>query len=110
MNNDTNSISCAEDVVAAAAEGDLVAESVLDDAAKYLAIGCLNIARLLDPDSILIGGGIAAVFLPRILHWYKKLNWKLHDDLHDSFIRLAVYENGVVGAAILADEYFHNSK
>ncbi len=48
-----------QDVFSAAAEGDLVAERLVDDLAYYLAIACVNLCRIIDLQAIVIGGGVA---------------------------------------------------
>lgn len=45
-------------VVAAARAGDAVAAEVLDDAAYYLGIGLANLITLLDPQAVVLGGGV----------------------------------------------------
>jgi glucokinase len=49
----------AEQVFSLAREGDAQAMQVVQDTAKYLAIGLNNLAALYDPDVIAIGGGIS---------------------------------------------------
>lgn len=51
--------SCAE-VFARAAAGDAAAAAVVDDAAAHVALGCLNLARVLDCDVVVLAGGVAA--------------------------------------------------
>jgi len=46
-------------IVAAAKEDDYVAKEVLEETAEFLAIGLGNIANLLNPQIMIIGGGIA---------------------------------------------------
>ncbi|MEM9414711.1 MAG: ROK family protein [Planctomycetota bacterium] len=46
-------------VFAAAAEGDRMANKLIEDAAKYLAIACINLCRVIDLEMIVIGGGVA---------------------------------------------------
>lgn len=48
-----------EIIARAAKEGDKVAREVFDDVGKYLGLGVANIIALLDPDIIIISGGIA---------------------------------------------------
>lgn len=48
----------AEDVFAAARAGDGVATAVLDEAARYLGRGIACAVNLLDPDAVLVGGGV----------------------------------------------------
>lgn len=46
-------------VFMAAAEGDTLAEHIVADTAWYLAVGCASVINLLDPELILIGGGVS---------------------------------------------------
>ncbi|CAE7940934.1 glcK [Symbiodinium sp. KB8] len=48
-----------EDVFAHAAEGDAYAKELVRDTARYLAIGCINCCRFVDPSVILFSGGLA---------------------------------------------------
>jgi glucokinase len=58
----------AEDVFRLAASGDPTAQLVLDDAITYLGIGLANAINLLDPDVVVLGGGVTragdALFVP----------------------------------------------
>jgi glucokinase len=56
-------------VFSAAAAGDVLCEMVLDDVATYLGIALANIVHLLNPQAIILGGGVmeqADVLLPRV--------------------------------------------
>lgn len=57
-----------EVVARAASEGDRFALSIIDKAMEYLAIGIANAIHLLDPDIVVIGGGVAKagdiIFVP----------------------------------------------
>lgn len=46
-------------VFQAAAKGDPVAKRVIEDAARYLGIGIANIVNVLNPELIIIGGGVS---------------------------------------------------
>lgn len=48
-----------EQVIAAANAGDPVAEGAIRTYAKYLAIGCASIVNLLDPEMLILAGGLA---------------------------------------------------
>ncbi|MET0227802.1 MAG: ROK family protein, partial [Actinomycetes bacterium] len=50
-----------EHVVAAARAGDVGAIAVIDELADWLASGLANLVALLDPELVLIGGGLADV-------------------------------------------------
>jgi glucokinase len=49
----------APDVFAAASEGDAAAISILEEALFYLGVGLVNVVNLLNPELIVIGGGVA---------------------------------------------------
>lgn len=95
-----------------AKEGDFLANKAVDRLVKYLAIGIGNIINILDPEVIVIGGGIskAGSFLidklnkeiPKYI-WLKSMNL--------TKIVLAGLENdaGIVGSAMLAKEKFANT-
>jgi glucokinase len=46
-------------VVQAAAEGDMAAAQILREVARWLARALLTIIRILNPDKIVLGGGVA---------------------------------------------------
>ena len=93
------------DIQQAAAAGDELAMEIWDSAAYYLAVGCINICRTLDPHEILLGGGLAnsgdALLAPVRKH-FTSLHWKLTGQL--THIDLAQLGNdaGAIGAAGLA--------
>lgn len=61
-----------------AATGDADASRVVDDAAGYLAVACINLTRLVDLDLILIGGGLGdagETLLARIRSAYASIDW-----------------------------------
>jgi glucokinase len=47
-----------EDVVAAARSGDPQAQAVLDDLAWWAALGIANLIAVLDPEVVVLGGGL----------------------------------------------------
>jgi glucokinase len=58
-----------EHVTTAAREGDPEAQLVVDELADWIALGLSNLANLLDPQRIVIGGGLVDacdLFLPRV--------------------------------------------
>jgi len=95
----------AKDIQAARAEGDELAEEVWQRAAHYLAVGCVSICRILDPDKIVIGGGMAKAgdaFLGPMLEQFRQLDWKLTNT--ETRIMLAELgpDAGLIGAAGVA--------
>ncbi|MGE3181828.1 MAG: ROK family protein [Phycisphaerae bacterium] len=72
---------------------------------RYLAIGCINLTRIVDPTCIILGGGVAnagdALLLPTRKH-FQTLNWHLTKH-QPRIIRATLGEHaGVVGSAALA--------
>lgn len=58
--NDTNSGQLtARDVFAAARSGDALAKAVIDDAIVYLGAGLTSLVNVLNPEKIIIGGGLS---------------------------------------------------
>jgi glucokinase len=53
-----NHKSC-EEIIAAANSGDLTAQGAVRVFARYLAIGCACVVNLLDPEMLILGGGLA---------------------------------------------------
>ena len=51
----------AETVFRAAAEGDQVSQHIIEEAAHYLGLGIVNLAHVLNPELIVIGGGLSKV-------------------------------------------------
>ena len=48
-----------EAIIAAANSGDLIAQGAVRTLARYLAIGCVSVINLLDPEILILGGGLA---------------------------------------------------
>ncbi len=48
------------DLVAAAAKGDALAQSLWLESIRYLAVGIVSLINVLDPELVIVGGGIAA--------------------------------------------------
>ena len=81
------------------------AVSAVDDAARFLAVGIVNMVRAYDPSVVVLGGGdggLAETLLPLVLEHYKSLSWTIYDDLNGDKIQLRTcVESGVIGAALL---------
>jgi glucokinase len=94
----------AETVAKAAEAGDLLAGKVLGDAADHFAIWLGNMIDLLDPDIIVVGGGVARVMLRSLSRIRAGLkSWTSNPRQHEIPIIRARYgsESAVVGAAAL---------
>ncbi len=89
-----------------AMEGDELSNMAVDRMVKYLVIGISNIINLIDPEIIVIGGGVANAgdfLMSRI----KKIlpNYILFKNINYADIRLAELGNdaGIIGAAMLKE-------
>jgi glucokinase len=92
-------------VLEAAQAGDALAKEVWDRATYYLAIGCIDICRIFDPETILLGGGLIKAgdaLLTPVREHFSRLHWKVTGILTE--IKLASLGNdaGVLGAAGVA--------
>lgn len=89
-------------VFSRARQGDAMALSLLDEFSRHLALVCVSLFNLCDPERILIGGGIAAqgdLFMPQTKAWLARLlggrRWSV-----DQVAPAALGERaGMVGAA-----------
>lgn len=94
-----------EDVQAAAADGDAEAAAVIDDFARWVALGLVNLTNILDPERFVLGGGLATsaeVFVDAIQRWFHELLYaptlRPHPDL--VFASLG-HRAGAIGAALV---------
>lgn len=86
-----------------AASGDQDAERVVNDAARSLAILVVNLCRVLDPDVIIFGGGMAHAgepFMHRIRAHLKNLSWKILPTNVKLVLAKSMNEAGILGAAM----------
>lgn len=91
-----------EDVAKAVEQGDTLADRVWGGACRALATACINLAHTLNPELILLGGGLAKageLLLGRVRASMRELYWKLLDDLPRLEPAGLGYEAGVIGAA-----------
>ena len=92
----------AADVNEARRAGDALAAEAWDRAISYLAVGCVSITRLLDPDLIVLGGGMAKAgddLTEPLRRHFTRLHWTI--DTQKTVLALASLGNdaGVIGAA-----------
>jgi len=93
-----------ETVAAAARKGDPLARKVLDEAAEHFAIWLGNMIDLLDPEIIVVGGGVAGLMLRSLGRIRASLKtWASNPRQREIPIVRARYgsESAVVGAAAL---------
>jgi glucokinase len=89
--------------------GDPLAREAWDRLANYLAIGCTNIARICDPDLIVLGGGLAGAgdkLIDPVRERFFDIHWTLTDRKTDIVAATLGNRAGIIGAASLARERF----
>lgn len=94
----------AEIVVRAAAAGDALANEVLEEMAEHLTIWIGNILDLLEPDVMVVGGGLAELAISLLSQVRTRLDqWACSPEHQQTAIVKAFYgaESALVGAAAL---------
>lgn len=97
-----------KDIFDAAKEGDHFANTVVDKVSFYLGLASANISNILNPDSVVIGGGVSAAgeFLrSRIENNFQKFAFP--QVRKSTKIKIAELGNdaGIIGAASLASQF-----
>jgi glucokinase len=95
----------AKDVEAACKAGDALAAEVWDAGARYLAVACVNICRALDPDLIVLAGGLTgagAMLLDAVCRHFRHLHWSLTAPRTQIVLAALGDQAGVIGAAAVA--------
>lgn len=97
----------ARDVDRAAAAGDALASRIWDEACRYLAIAAINLHNLLNPELIVLGGGLTRAG-PRLLDPIEKhieeQRWRITPDRPRLVLATLGDDAGTIGAAALARE------
>ena len=95
-----------EHVVAAAEAGDSAAAAVIDDFAWWVAIGLVNITNILDPEVLVVGGGLVEVgerLMAPVRQHFAELLYSPDLRTHPSIRPAAMGERaGGIGAALVA--------
>jgi glucokinase len=96
-----------EHVLAAAREGDRNALEVIDDFGRWVAIGLVSLANILDPGMFVLGGGLAAsaeIYIGPISHWFGNLLYAPELRPHPALTFADLGERAAaVGAALLPE-------
>jgi len=85
--------------------GDAVAADVWDEALRYLALGCVTICRIFDPDRIVLTGGLTKAgddLLVPLQEHFAAENWTLTEQLTRLAISTLGSDAGAIGAAGVA--------
>ena len=103
--NNYKVIKGSKNVFDSAQDGNTIAIDVIDEAADYLAIMCLNICRIVDPEVIIFGGGMALagnVLFDKVRQKVNERTWSVLAT--DVVITTAqqVEHAGMYGAALVA--------
>lgn len=97
-----------EEVIERASMGDEAMTKVVDAFARWVSVGLASLTNILDPDTIVIGGGViesSAVVMPRISHWFAELLYSPEHRAHPGLRAAQLGERaGAIGAALLARE------
>jgi glucokinase len=96
-----------KEIFSAAMGGDVLADAVIDEACDYLGAAIVTIIHALDPQMVVLGGGVTAAgdfLLNRVRNKFKSHCWKAAP--YYVRIELATLGNdaGFIGAAALAKE------
>ncbi len=93
------------DIEKAMLAGDAFAKARWGEFCYYLALGCVNIIRMIDPDRIVLSGGITkagdTLYKP-LMEQFAKLDWSLLETKTDIAIAQLGSDAGAVGAAGVA--------
>lgn len=92
----------ARDVAEAARDGDALAQRLWSDACEYLAIACVNLQHLINPATIVLGGGLAEagdLLLTPVRDAFRRHQWSLTDDFPHIARAALGYDAGTIGAA-----------
>lgn len=94
-----------KDVADARRGGCSTAGRVWDEACLYLAIACVNLQHLLNPEQIVLGGGLinaGAELLDPVRKHFDELTWRVSKDYPTIDFATLGGDAGVIGAAALA--------
>lgn len=99
---DQGTLLLAEHVVEASKAGDELARQVWDEACYYLAVACVTMQHVSNPERVVMAGGLIAAgdyLLDPIRRYHKGLTWKLLDDGPDILFATLGNDAGFIGAA-----------
>lgn len=94
-----------KEVFDAAAEGDALADRIVEETAFYLAVGSMNLMHTIDPDMVVFGGGMIAAgegFLDRIRKHVKRLAFPVPAAKTQIIYATLGADAGFIGAAACA--------
>jgi glucokinase len=93
----------------AAARGDALAGRIVDETARYLALGAANVMHVINPDMVVFGGGMIAAgdgFLTRIRNYVKQFAFPVPAERTTVCYARLGSDAGFIGAAACARQAF----
>ncbi|MHC4986198.1 MAG: ROK family protein [Planctomycetota bacterium] len=102
----------AKDINVARRDGDALAAEVWQRGAYYLALACVNICRIFDPDEIVLAGGMILAgddLMAPLVAEYERLRWSLTPRQTDIAFSTLGADAGVIGAAGVAWQAFDDT-
>ncbi|MBM7693295.1 glucokinase [Peribacillus deserti] len=106
---DFNGSFTSKDIFDLAKEGDTIASAVRDKLALYLGLASANVANVLNPEIIVIGGGVSkagSVLLDPVQKYFKEFSFTRVRESTSMAIATLGNDAGVIGAAWLAKNAF----
>jgi glucokinase len=100
----------AKDIFDAAALGDVLAETIVEDTAFYLAVGTVNLMHIIDPDVVAFGGGMIATgegFLQRIRRHVSEMAFPVPAARTKIFYAKLGSDAGFIGAAACGRQLYN---
>ena len=104
-------ITC-KDIFDHAAAGDELAKEVTDMTAKMLAIACVSMLHVTDPQRIVFTGGMTAagdMLLDRIKEYFNEQVWTMKKETVEICFATLGEDTGIIGAAALAQQLVEKS-
>ncbi len=103
----------AREVFAAAEAGDALANEVLDQASEYLGVGFANVLNILNPERVVIGGGMSRHwdrYIEPAIHVAKQRAFRLHSGAVEFRPAQLGDDNGLRGALVFAREALSSAR
>ncbi len=95
------------DICRATEAGDDFATEVWDRATYYLALACVNICRIFDPDKIVLAGGMTragGTLMNPLVEHFARLNWTMAEVVTEIVTAELGADAGAIGAAGVAQK------
>ena len=95
----------ARDVIQAADDGDELAQRIWAETCRYLALGCVNIEHLFNPQLIVLAGGMINAgkrLLDPVRAHFTSQRWQITSDRPEIVPATLGNDAGIIGAATLA--------